>query len=325
MRNIKLDKKDLRILDELDKNPNISIKHLSKNIHVNSQVCLYRLNKLLAQKTIYSFYTLIDCAKLGYTLFRAHIRLKNVTREEYEKFAHLLYTQTPSMWVAFVSGSFDIIYDVFAKSTNEFEHLFIEILKKNKDIIQGYDSFIVLNVCLYQNGYFVEKHTSRYKIIFNEKISNLRLDNLDKKIINLIKLNSRLPYEHIGNKIGLTRNAVKARIKRMENHGLISGYKIFINFSHLHLQSYKIFVKYDSQKKDKEQTLLDFIQQTPGIIATLRLFGKWDLDIEVHKEDNKSLQEFIMELRNKFDIIENYEIVSIIEEVGINWYPDRLQ
>ena len=128
----RFDMKDTRILAELDTTPNITVSHLAKKVGVSRQVAEYRINKLLQQKTIYSFYTLIDLGKLGYTTFRVHIKLKNVTEQKYESLAKELFHDYPSFWVGFVSGSFDIIADIFARTPNEFEELFSTIIKKNK-------------------------------------------------------------------------------------------------------------------------------------------------------------------------------------------------
>ena len=39
---------------------------------------------------------------------------------------------------------------------------------------------------------------------------------MDEKILRVIKKNSRMPYEVIGKKVGLTRNAIKNRILKLE-------------------------------------------------------------------------------------------------------------
>ena len=52
MAKITLDKKDLRILDELDKNPNLNTNQIAKKVGISRQVAEYRLNKLISQKTI---------------------------------------------------------------------------------------------------------------------------------------------------------------------------------------------------------------------------------------------------------------------------------
>ena len=58
------------------------------------------------------------------------------------------------------------------------------------------------------------------------------LDELDQKIIQLLVKNARMSYSDIGEKIGISRVAVKARIQALENKGIIEEYTTIIN---LHL------------------------------------------------------------------------------------------
>jgi len=321
---IRLDRKDKRLLNELDRNPNISISQLAKKIGISRQVAEYRINKLVSQKTIYAFYTLVDTGKLGYSSFRVHLRLKNVNENVYSNFAKELFTEYPTFWVAFISGSFDLIIDIFARNSNEFEDIFSKILQKNKEIIQDYDTLVILEMNLYDYGYFLEDKKERGKIIMHKNSENIQLEEIDKKILYEIKYNSRKPYEAIGKNVGLTRNAVKNRILNLEREKIIAGYKILINFNHFDKQSFKIFIKYDNSKIEQEKELLRYLKQKTGILTTLKLQGKWNLDIEIHIKNVKELQQFIINLRNKYEIIKEYEITQLIEDYGIDFYPNGI-
>lgn len=55
------------------------------------------------------------------------------------------------------------------------------------------------------------------------------LDELDQKIIALLIENARMTYSDIGQQIGISRVAVKARIKALEQRGIIEEYTAIIN------------------------------------------------------------------------------------------------
>ncbi len=324
MENIKIDTKDKRILDILDKAPNTFLSEIAKKVRTSKQVVEYRVNKLVQQKTIYSFFTIINLGQLGYSLFRAHIKLKNVSEEDYNNFAKTLFQNYPTFWVAFVSGSFDIIVDIWAKSIKEFSELFRKILYKNKRIIYSYEYFPILSLDIYSYGYFLEDMTGRRKTpIFLQSMPE-KIDKTDIKILEFIKSNSRSTYEEIGRKVGLTRNAVKNRIVNLEKREVISGRHMMVNFKHFNRMSYKIFVAYDYSKINEEPEFLDYLGKIPGILATAKLLGKWDLDIELQPHDAKELQQFLIQLRNKFKIIKDYEIIQILDDYGLNFFPENV-
>lgn len=323
MKPIKIDKKDKRILAILDENPNAYLTQIAKTTLCSKQVIEYRLKKLLEQRTIYTFFTQIDPGRLGFALFRVHIKLKNVPEEKYTSFAKSLFENYPTFWVGFVSGSFDIIADIWAKNANSFQNLFSKILDTHKEIINTYEIYSLLEINMYNYCYFVEGISRRRIVLFHHDEA-VEIDDTDKKILQEIKSNSRIPYEQISKKVNLSRNAVKARISQLEQSGIIKGYFMMVHFRHFNRLSYKIFIKYNLAKRNQEQRLHNFIQQTPGILALAVLLGKWDLDIEIQPHDAKELQKFIIDLRNKFDIIESYEIIQIIDDYGIDFYPPSL-
>ena len=50
------------------------------------------------------------------------------------------------------------------------------------------------------------------------------LDALDQQIVSLLIENARLSYSDIGEKVGLSRVAVKSRIQALEQRGVIEEY-----------------------------------------------------------------------------------------------------
>lgn len=55
------------------------------------------------------------------------------------------------------------------------------------------------------------------------------LDALDQKIVQLLVKNARISYSNIGEKTGISRVAVKARIQALEQKGIIEEYTTIIN------------------------------------------------------------------------------------------------
>jgi len=55
------------------------------------------------------------------------------------------------------------------------------------------------------------------------------LDGLDREIVRLLIENARISYSDIGEKIGISRVAVKARIQALEQKGIIEEYTTVIN------------------------------------------------------------------------------------------------
>lgn len=55
------------------------------------------------------------------------------------------------------------------------------------------------------------------------------MDEADQKIVQLLIKNARMSYSDIGQQVGISRVAVKSRIKSLEEKGIIEEYTTIIN------------------------------------------------------------------------------------------------
>lgn len=60
-------------------------------------------------------------------------------------------------------------------------------------------------------------------------MSALNVDTLDVKIIEALQENTRAPCKAIADKVGLSDRTIARRIKRMEEIGIIKGYRVDVN------------------------------------------------------------------------------------------------
>ena len=54
------------------------------------------------------------------------------------------------------------------------------------------------------------------------------MDGTDKKILNILQGNARISMKELGNMVGLTSPAVTERVRRLEEEGIIEGYRTII-------------------------------------------------------------------------------------------------
>lgn len=64
---------------------------------------------------------------------------------------------------------------------------------------------------------------------FEYNIPNLDIDDVDKRILEMLHENSRISYTDLGKEIGLSRVAVQARINNLIEKGIIEKFTTVIN------------------------------------------------------------------------------------------------
>jgi Lrp/AsnC family transcriptional regulator, leucine-responsive regulatory protein len=59
------------------------------------------------------------------------------------------------------------------------------------------------------------------------------LDAIGRKILSELQLNARIPFAELGRRVGLSTPAVMDRVRKLEEVGIIEGYKAVINTTRL--------------------------------------------------------------------------------------------
>ena len=56
-----------------------------------------------------------------------------------------------------------------------------------------------------------------------------KLNNVDLEIIRMLKENARTPNTEIAKKLGMVPSAILERIRKLEQKGIIQGYRVQVN------------------------------------------------------------------------------------------------
>lgn len=119
------------------------------------------------------------------------------------------------------------------------------------------------------------------------------LDEIDEKIIEILKKNARTPYTKIGEVIGLSEAAVRKRIKKLEKTGVIKKYTIEIEYKIL---GYKMAWIGVDITPESLLNVLDKIKKTKCVKNVYASFGDHDIMIEFLFKAQEELNNFIKKL-----------------------------
>lgn len=146
----------------------------------------------------------------------------------------------------------------------------------------------------------------------------LELDTKDKKIIEQLELNSRQSNRQISRKIGLSKDAVSYRIKRLEEAKLILGYYSVLNIAKLGLIQYKIFISFQNTNSRLEAEIIDYLKKDENIGWVVSCDGYYNLMAVAWAKDSIAFDEFFSKFLNKYSqYCKQREIVVIPEEYAL--------
>ena len=94
------------------------------------------------------------------------------------------------------------------------------------------------------------------------------MDKINEKIIALLKKNSRISWQKIGKELYITGQAVSARVQKMEDEGVISGYTIKQDNIERHFitvfmenNNFSQFEKFIKNQECIEEALNEFLEE----------------------------------------------------------------
>lgn len=117
------------------------------------------------------------------------------------------------------------------------------------------------------------------------------LDQTDRKILNLLQTNGRLSGAEVGRRVGLSQPAASARIVRLEQQGVITGYRATVDPSVVGLNIHAV-VRLRTTHAHLGAAL-QLAARTNEVTSTLRVTGEDCLVFDVHCTDAGQLEQVV--------------------------------
>ena len=141
---MKLDKIDIRILSELQKNGRISNVELADLVHLSPSPCLMRVKKLQAEGFITGYSAQIDVSKLGQTLtIFTEVTLKHHQQNDFARFLSAIQKVDSVIECHLVSGGYDYLVKFVTAGISEYQTIMERMVELDIGI-DKYFSFVVL-------------------------------------------------------------------------------------------------------------------------------------------------------------------------------------
>jgi Lrp/AsnC family transcriptional regulator, leucine-responsive regulatory protein len=311
---IKLDKADLKLLAELDKNCRIPSTQLAKKIGKSRQAVDYRINQLVKDGIITGFQASINPHKIGYKLYKIYLKLRNLPSKKDELFSHLKKSGIV-YWMGECSGSWDLILGVFCKGDKEFFNFKNEFMSEFSEIIIITHGDSIVDVKQFPKMYFTKNIET--PVMFGGEIVNNKLDEIDAKILQEVVNNGRISLVDLSTKTKTTIKTIQGHLKNLQEKEIIIQYRIGINLNKIKKELYKAIIKIENYNKENETKLLNYVSrlaQTQYLIRNI-----WDLELELVVDSYQEYYQIIESLKKEFPyMIKTIDSVLMISD---EWTP----
>ncbi len=322
---VKLSQLDKKLIFNLDFEARQSLTQLAKKLNTSKQVVKYRIEKLQRDNIIQGFYSDINASKLGYAIYLVYFKFQNLNVDkEKELISHFSKQNNVGVSVS-VNGKWDYCVGIWAESVVHFKIKYREIMKSYEKYVKSKTIMIETDFYYFKPKRILDqgRKISEQEIKMAGNIEKYDLNNVDKIILSELSKNSRNSLVELSGKIGLSANAIKLRIKKLEKENIILGYRLMLNYPLLDFLHYRVFLHLENITETKEKSIIQFLKLTNEVVSVTKTIGYCDLEFRAIVKNVHELYNLMENIRKQFpDIIKDYDTILYYKfHNTLNYFP----
>ncbi len=148
------------------------------------------------------------------------------------------------------------------------------------------------------------------------------LDEKDKQILDILITDGRMPYSDIGEKIGLSRTAVKNRITEMENTGIIKGYRAVIDPQNTSdMMTFVVNIETTAESFEEAKRIFEDSDETVTLIQTT---GNCHLVAICLSQDVKTMRTFVNRIYRTVPGIQSINAHAVLDIIKGSIVPEKI-
>ena len=146
------------------------------------------------------------------------------------------------------------------------------------------------------------------------------LDEINRDLLDLLQLDGRMTYRELGERCGLTAPAVAERVRRLEEAGVIRGYRAVVDYEAL---GFPILCVVRLNAPRGVSTVDPRIEAIPQVIEANRVTGSESHVIRARVRSTRDLEGLLHELWEEGDSITNIVTSSPVPRRPMNLRATR--
>lgn len=119
-----------------------------------------------------------------------------------------------------------------------------------------------------------------------------KIDNLDKKILNIIMNNARIPSKDVAVDCGVSRAAIHQRIQRLIEMKVITGSGYYVNPKVLGYNTCT-YIGVSLEKGSMYRGVVEELEAIPEVVECHYTTGPYSMLIKVYARDNQHLMQLL--------------------------------
>ena len=144
---------------------------------------------------------------------------------------------------------------------------------------------------------------------------NYQLDVIDKKILDFLVKNTRMPFTEIAKQMDVSAGTIHVRVKKMEDAGIILGSSLNIDYGKLNYH-FTAFIGILLTKSNRTQDVLRELVTIPNVIEASVISGKYNIFCKVKAKNTEDAKSIIYQIDDIQDVMRTESMISMEEFIS---------
>lgn len=138
------------------------------------------------------------------------------------------------------------------------------------------------------------------------------IDSLDRKMLNMLREDSRRPYLEIARELGVSGGTVHQRMAKLKEAGIVTGSRLVIDYEKL---GYGVtaLIGVRLARAGASKNITEHLLKIPEIVEVNYTTGTYSLLVKVVARTMQDLYELLSERLQSFDDIQSTESFVILK------------
>lgn len=142
---------------------------------------------------------------------------------------------------------------------------------------------------------------------------NLKLDKIDRKILDILQSNAKITNAQLSKEIGLSPAPTLERVKKLENSGIIKSYHAKLDTDKIGMGvSTFVYATLKGHNKSNIEIFIEAINKIEEVIECHHVTGSGDFVLKVIAKDIASYQQLMLEKVSDISVVDNLQSMVIL-------------
>ena len=315
---------DYKILYELDGNARAAYSEIATKLKVSKQTVKNRMDKLIEDKIIKTFFTIVNEDNFGIKPLHIFVALNKVSTEKYQEIIDYLLKNKKVAQVTACEGIYDLYFGIVGRNPEEIDKELSKFYEQFSELIKDKKIVFFIDTHLYGRDYLLNKKRSIIPInrgFHKPSKEKVVLKEADFKVLGCLSAEPRIAATEIAQRTGLTVQTVIKKIKFLEESHIIMGYSFLLD--PLKIVNHQILVEFAVLTKDLEKKVVTFCATNANALFVVKFLGEFNFSILVESLDHEEYREFVNEFKKEFSIyLKSFVPLLITDYPKLNFMPE---